>query len=80
MLLFVNAHRDILEQIVQQVRLVVEIHAKTVELAQFNQQLQLVTFVLVQQIFMVLTAKQNLLKAHVFLRIQVLLCVQFGLH
>jgi hypothetical protein len=80
MLLFVNAHRDISEQIVQQVRLVVEIHAKTVELAQFNQQLQLVTFVLVQQIFMVLTAKQNLLKAHVFLQIQVLLCVQFGLH
>jgi hypothetical protein len=80
MLLFVNAHRDILEQIVQQVQLVVEIHAKMVEHAQFNQQLQLAIIAHVQLIFMVLIVKQNLLKAHVSLQIQALLCVQSGLH
>jgi hypothetical protein len=80
MLMFVNAHRVILEQIVQQVQLVVEIHVKMVEHAQINHQFQLVTIVPAQQIFMVLIVKQNLLKAHVSLQIQALLCVQFGLH
>jgi hypothetical protein len=50
------------------------------EHVQTNHQFQLVTIALAQQIFMVLIAKQNLLKAHVSLQIQALLCVQSGLH